>query len=129
MSRSTSLSPYQLFRLDLACNPIADAYGHSPFLVGSAMTVSHPRDIDVRLILDDEQYDRLIPTPAIRTVLSFALTAYLVQATGLPIDFGIQRRTEANAQHPHPRNPLGGRYLSDWTGDALLGDTARGEQL
>lgn len=125
MTRAMSLSPYQLFLLDLACRPIDEAYGDQAFtyLVGSALTKRHPRDIDVRLIMDDETYDRLIPTPQLRTMLSFAFTAYLTAATDLPIDFGIQRRTEANALYPTMRNPLGGRRLSDWTGDASPGAT------
>jgi hypothetical protein len=118
VGRSLSLSPYQLFQLDLACNPISEAFGTDPYIVGSTLTDPHPRDIDVRLILPDKKYDRLIRTPEMRTILSFAFTAYLVQATGLPIDFGIQRMTEANEQHKGPRNPLGGRRLSNWVGDA-----------
>ena len=118
MSRSLSLSPYQLFCLDLACRPIYEAFGEHPYLVGSTMSTSRPRDIDIRLILGDDQYDRLIPSVEMRTMLSFAFTAYLIQATGLPIDFGIQLQTAANQQHPHPRNPLGGRTLANWIGDA-----------
>lgn len=120
MTRSASyLSPQQMFALDLACKPIMEAFGDPPYLVGSVTETPNFRDVDVRLILDDDQYDRLIVRPEIRTLLSMAISSYLTSMSGLPIDFGIQRRTEANEQHPGKRrNPLGLRNLTDWTGDA-----------
>ena len=118
MGRSCALSPYQMFLLDLACKPIVESFGSAPYLVGSALTEAHPRDIDVRLILSDKKYDRLIRRPEMRTMLSLAFTAYLASATGLPIDFGIQRQTQANEKHRGPRNPLGVRDLTCWAGDA-----------
>ncbi len=143
MTRLASyLSPQPMFLLDLACRPIRQAFGTPPYLVGSVVQRPDFRDVDVRLILDDQQYDRIIATPEIRTMLSIAFTAYLQTATGLPIDFGIQRQTQANEQHSikvrhshtepvigcrcaeltaperPTRNPLGLRSLADWTGDA-----------
>lgn len=115
------LSPHDMFRLDLACKPIREAYG-PPYLVGSALHRADYRDVDVRLILPDEDYDRLVPTPEVRTMLSVAFTAYLREATGLPVDFGVQRCTEANAAFPSWRNPLGLRSLTAWTGDAPVGE-------
>lgn len=121
------LSPHEMFRLDLACKPIAEAFG-CPYLVGSVHDKPDFRDVDVRLVLDDDEYDRLITSPAERTMLSVAFTSYLREATGLPIDFGIQRRTEANAAHPTWRNPLGVRHLGNWTGDAAPTPPARVEE-
>jgi hypothetical protein len=68
MGHSMALSPYQLFQLDLACCPISEAFGTNPYIVGSALTSPHPRDIDVRLILPDKKYDRIIRTPEMRTM-------------------------------------------------------------
>lgn len=119
MPRSASyLSPHDMFLLDLACKPIKEAFGHPPYLVGSVSERPDFRDVDVRLILADDEYDQLCSSPEIRTMLSVAFTAYLREATRLPIDFGIQRRTEANKQHQKLRNPLGTRHLTNWTGDA-----------
>lgn len=43
----------------------------------------------------------------------------LTEDTGLPIDFQIQRMTEANAKYDGPRNPLGaGRRDYAGGGDA-----------
>jgi len=117
------LSPPRLYALDAACRPIREAFGCSPYLVGSVQERKPGplSDVDVRLILSDEKYDRLFgkQSAAFRTILDLAFSAWLSQQTGLPVDFQIQRRTEANANHAgKQRNPLGGRALSDWLGDA-----------
>jgi hypothetical protein len=78
-------------------------------------------DVDVRLILIDEHYDSLMAgtPPGYATLLDFALSAYLREMTGLPVDFQIQRMTEANERHAgKQRNPLGSRELTNWIGDA-----------
>jgi hypothetical protein len=91
------------------------------FLVGSVLERPDFRDVDVRAIMADEVFDRLFPggesgmdSDAFWSLLCESVGAYLAQATGLPIDFQIQRMTEANAMHPGPgrRNALssaGGR--------------------
>lgn len=117
----SGLYPAMLFRLDLACKPIAEAFGAPPYLVGSTQerTAQARSDVDVRLILSDKKYDKLITSPELRTMLDIAFSAYLAQMTGLPIDFQIQRRTQANENHQGTgRNPLGVRPLSGWIGDA-----------
>lgn len=122
MSRKLALSPEQLFRLDLACKPLVDAFGHPPYLVGSVNVKSAPRDVDVRLILPDRVYDKTakaLGADAL-TFLGFAIAGYLRAASGLPVDFQIQRQSDANELHGTGtgRNPLGLRSLSNWTGDA-----------
>lgn len=119
----STLSPPVLHRLDLACKPLVEVFGPHVYLVGSVQhrTAGAGSDVDVRLILSDKKYDRLMfDRPAgYATLLDFAIGAYLRELTGMPIDFQIQRRTEANARHPgKQRNPLGGRRLTNWIGDA-----------
>lgn len=119
--RAGYLTPIEMFRLDLACKPIEQAFGEPPYLVGSVNERPDFRDVDVRLILADDVYDRMIQSVAMRALLSFAFTSYLREATGLSIDFGIQRMTEANALHKgKSRNPLGTRNLGCWPGDAPI---------
>ena len=66
------------------------------------------RDVDVRLILEDDEFDKVIGTDRARwELLSLAIGDYLRLRTRLPIDFQIQRQTEANERHDKPRNPLG----------------------
>ena len=127
----STLSPPMLHRLDLACHHIAETFkdhGFGPYLVGSVQqgTPGPGSDVDVRLILRDECYDALMAgTPeGFASLLDFALSAYVREMTGLPVDFQVQRMTEANAKHGTKpgrhlsRNPLGTRALTDWLGDA-----------
>jgi hypothetical protein len=97
------------------------------FLVGSCLERPDFRDVDVRAIMEDAAYDRLFPggetgteSDAFWSLLCLGIGAYLAHASGLPIDFQIQRMTEANAMHPGPgkRNALVGSaaklYPGEW---------------
>jgi hypothetical protein len=117
----SALSPRQMFLLDQACQPLLDAFpDYGPFLVGTAAERGTYRDVDVRLIMTDEAYDKLVDAvepPAI-WFLGLAIGQYLASITGLPIDFQLQRATEANALHGGKvRNPLGLRGLINYQGD------------
>jgi tRNA-binding EMAP/Myf-like protein len=120
MARATYLSPPDLHRLDWACRPIADAFGEPVYLVGS--TLDHPdfRDIDLRLIVDDDTADRLFGTDtfglhgdgngaAVRLLLNIALSDLITKAASppRPVDFQIQSMTEANVPDHGRRHPLG----------------------
>lgn len=122
----SAFSPRQLFLLDEACKPIREAFGVSPYLVGTAADLERKtyRDVDVRLILDDEKYDALFDAVGTKTMvfLGFAIGEYIAARSGLPIDFQIQRATEANAKHPGIRNPIGRRDLSSYHGDGVPED-------
>lgn len=104
--------------LDQACKPIREAFpDFGTYLVGSVMERPDYRDVDVRLILTDENYDRL--TDAEWSLIGFAFSRHLAEVTRLPIDFQVQRQTEANAAYPDKaRTPLGLRdYGTHWVGD------------
>jgi hypothetical protein len=86
--------------------------GDFPYLVGSALTKSDYRDVDLRVIVDDETFDALYGDLVRVRLLNRAISIWGQQETGLPIDFQIQRMTEANAEFGGmERNPMGGR---DW---------------
>lgn len=135
-----------MFLLDIACHPIREAFDATPYLVGTAQAPrggKPPRDVDVRLILDDKAHKRLMKAmgPEGIAFLGLAIGQYLASITGLPIDFQIQQRTAANEQHgktvrhdhtdpvigcrceekygheAKPRNPLGTRSLGNYAGD------------
>ncbi|HET7025078.1 MAG TPA: hypothetical protein VFI39_07745 [Gemmatimonadales bacterium] len=96
-------------------------FGEHPYHVGSSVTEKHWRDVDVRLILDDEQYDRWgfghVNEPFINgkwIALVRAFSALGKEMTGLPIDFQIQRQTQANGQYQGPRHALGLTVLIRW---------------
>ena len=109
MSRTSGLSTSDMHNLDLACRPITRAFdGHPPYLVGSAGESADYRDVDIRMILGDEEFDRLFSGRIeLWALMSLSIGEWLRQRTGLPIDFQIQRQTEANEKHDKPRNPLG----------------------
>lgn len=87
--------------------------GEVPYLVGSVQTRPDYRDVDLRLILDDETFDATWRDPVKVRMINRAVSAWGQRDTGLPIDFQLQRRTEANAEFPDGfRNPMG---LRDWT--------------
>jgi predicted nucleotidyltransferase len=83
---------------------IAEAFGGElPYLVGSAARGKAWRDVDVRLILPDNEYDALFPGHAKPdhvdgrwALLCAAISELGTLRTGLPIDFQIQRMSEAN---------------------------------
>lgn len=114
------LCTHDFQRLDEACRRVAIAYDF-PYLVGSAGDDACDgfRDVDLRLILDDAEFDALCPTQARWELLSLSIGAYLRERTGLPIDFQLQRQTEANARFgDKPWNPMGGARVFAGGGDA-----------
>lgn len=85
---------------------VGDAFGDLPFHVGSSVDGKQWRDVDVRLILDDDQYAAMglgePNTPYNNPkwcALCLAFSALGQQMTGLPIDFQIQQQSRANAEY------------------------------
>jgi hypothetical protein len=117
--RAHWLGAPQFFNLNRACCAVDQAFGGAcTYLVGSSLERRDYRDVDVRVILDDEHYDRLFPglvghneeLHPLWSVMCASIVLYLSQHSGLPIDFQIQRRTQANERYPmreHPRNAVG----------------------
>jgi len=119
-----------MYLLDSACQPLMEVFGWATYLVGTAMQPRDgqpPRDIDVRTIVRDKQYDRLKKAIGRKGIafLGIAIGQYLASLTGLPIDYQLQRMTEANVLHDGMRNPLGHRNLENYKGDAQTSDMKR----
>lgn len=112
-ARALYLSPPDLYRLDTACIPLREAFD-TPYLVGSVLRRRDFRDVDVRLLLDDADFDGQFPDAGRLRVVNAAISVMLREATGLPVDFQFQRRTEANTEHPGSRSALGINSL--WEG-------------
>lgn len=90
------------------------AFGTNPYLVGSALESKGWRDVDVRVILDDEEYEKMGLGDPIDThrngkwvALVLAFSELGKQMTGLPIDFQIQQQTYANKAFSGHRSALG----------------------
>jgi len=96
------------FNLNHALASVAEAFGHHCYLVGSACAQRDYRDIDIRCILPDEEFDALFGARSYAThdtnprlsLMNASLSGCLRDRTSLPIDFQFQRRTEANEQYP-----------------------------
>jgi len=127
--RTTLLTTAELYNLDQACRLISRAFkGGPPYLVGTAGVGSAEsyRDVDVRLMLDDEEFAEVCPTRERWELLCLAISAYLRDRTRLPVDFQIQLTSVANEKHDKPRNPLGmsrrfaggGDGVPDWDAHA-----------
>jgi hypothetical protein len=108
----------EFFNLNQACRALTDAFGYCVYHVGSSLRTRDYRDVDIRCILSNEEFDRLFPVThdrsawldARQSILDAAISEWLSKRTGLPIDFQFQRRSKANEDYPgpeHPRNAVG----------------------
>jgi hypothetical protein len=104
------------FLLDQASLAVGLAFNSTPYLVGSSVERQDWRDVDVRVMLDDDEWERLFPglagnprTNALWSLMCSAMSLILAQATGLPVDFQIQCQSVANELYPgaSKRVPLG----------------------
>ena len=108
--RVSALSPTEMMRLDLWASTFVDAFDHGPWLVGSVLQRRDFRDVDVRLVLDDD--DALLAEPDRLRLLNVGLSVWAQQMTGLPVDFQFQSSSEwvKHSDEGHRRNPLGHRW-------------------
>lgn len=109
------------FALEEAIRHVAEAFADESgyagiYVVGSALERPDWRDVDVRFIMDDDQFATLFPNAgdhwehdARWLLLTVAISERLSKLTGLPIDFQFQSRTHANERHKGPRNAIGMR--------------------
>lgn len=120
MNRANFLPAPAAFDLNHASLVITAAYGHNLYLVGSCLTKRDHRDVDLRLILPDEEYDALFPRcpraqqlDARWSLFCAAISEWLRARTGLPIDFQVQRQSHANEEYKqgpdrlHERQAIG----------------------
>lgn len=93
--------------LKLAAEPIDRAFPGSVgiYHVGSSLSRADYRDVDVRLILRNEEFERLFGTgdkhPAtldLWFLICWAISEWMQKRTGLPVDFQIQSVATAKAQ-------------------------------
>ena len=116
----------RLIALDMACAPLARAYGLGVYLVGSCLLRPDYRDVDVRVLLSAKEWAGMFPgvdpaKPFLASscweLLCLALSEYLSRAAHrLPIDFQFQEVDAANAAYgKEPRVALGIRDLESMT--------------
>jgi len=114
MKRANYIGAPHYFNLNQACLALVEAFGQHIYLVGSSMERRDFRDVDVRCIIDDAEYARLFPglsgNPSVNGLWSLMCTSiseWLSNRTSLPVDFQIQKRSEANKEFDGPRSALG----------------------
>jgi hypothetical protein len=108
------LTPHDQFVLDQWGRQLKEAFGWRAYHVGSSVfpekSAPPPRDVDVRLMLPDDEFDALIGTNgALRLrALNLSVTLWGRHVTGLPIDFQFQTIDSANEEFARqPRSALG----------------------
>lgn len=112
MARADYLHKDAAFKLNSAAAIICDAYPENlgVYLVGSVLERPDYRDVDVRCILSDEDFDRMFPGVHQRSetrtawhprfsLLCFSISLWLRDMTGLPVEFQFQRMTQANEKY------------------------------
>ena len=112
------------FALELAAQQLTHAFSPpdkgfgSMYVVGSCLERPDWRDVDVVFILDDKSFEALFPDAYQESfefdprwiIMTCALSAWLSQQSGLPIDFKFQSMTHANKRHSGRRNAIGLRF-------------------
>lgn len=111
------------FALTQCCQIVNDAFGnYGCYLVGSALERPDWRDVDIRFIMPDEQFNTLFPSAHVKSamwecdprwlLLNISISQWMRSVTGLPVDFQIQPQSFANARHPYHRHAFGLRIAA-----------------
>jgi len=122
--KSSSYIPaHAQFALDAAAKAIDRAYdSYGVMLVGSCLERKDYRDVDVRCVLSDAEFEALFPKDESQVlrprwqVQCLALSAWLRSMTGLPIDFQFQKISVATAKFKGEKRVMLGNYAM--AGDA-----------
>lgn len=109
------------FALELALRQVTEAFNCTAcYIVGSVLERSDWRDVDVRMIMDDEDFDKEFPDAgrhwehdAKWLLLTVSISEWLSKQSGLPIDFQFQSMTHANNQHKGRREATGFRIFKE----------------
>ncbi|HEV2173140.1 MAG TPA: hypothetical protein VGR71_06220 [Nitrospira sp.] len=103
--RANYIGAPEMFNLNAACCVIRDAFPDTfgCYLVGSSLEKRDYRDVDIRCIVPDEEYEKMFPggikpewTDAKWSLLCASISEWLRARTGLPVDFQFQQMTYAN---------------------------------
>ena len=112
MTRKVSfLTTAEFAKLNHASTIVVECFGWgTTYLVGSATQKDSYRDVDIRTVLPDEDFDAMFGGKVFFwSLFCLGVATYLREVTGLPIDYQVQRRTEANENFAGQRNPIGTR--------------------
>jgi hypothetical protein len=119
--RANYIPAPHFYSLNQACSIVNRALdGFGCYLVGSSLERRDYRDVDVRFIMSDEAYDRMFWGNGgwlnpLWSLMCTSISLWLSEQTKLPIDFQIQRQTQANLEHDGLRSALG--FFLDYPGE------------
>jgi len=100
------LSPPDMHRLDWACRPVYRAFGSPPYLVGSVLTRPDFRDVDLRLILPDDEWDEMFADrPELLLLLNIAISDLILDSSW---------RTEPYHERDCPACDLADELVGTW---------------
>lgn len=89
--------PHQM-KLAAACILVEQALQETCYMVGSATNKRDFRDVDVRVIMNDDKFDTLFGPHThfkpFQVLFSISVSTWLKEVTGLPVDFQVQRRSD-----------------------------------
>lgn len=108
--RASYLLVSQQYDLNVACRPVAQLFGYGVYQVGSSLERPNFRDVDLRCILSNEEYDMMFAGDDHGKRVKFlnvVISEWIAARTDLPIDFQFQREAEANAEFKGTRNAVG----------------------
>lgn len=116
----------KVFLLEMAMRDVNEAFGqHASYVVGSCLERPDWRDVDIRMIMQDDEFKREFPNAYLDgryefdtrwLVLNTAISKMLSDRTDLPIDFQIHPATHAN-KTKGPRNAVGMRLVGEHGND------------
>lgn len=103
--------------LHAAAHAVNEAYGHPCYLVGSALEDRNYRDIDVRIIMPNEEWHKWFgKLPYVENprwmFFCMATSLYFRKATGLDVDFQVQREGWVQETDKKKRRVLLGRRMN-----------------
>lgn len=106
--RSSLLSPQEFFPLDQWGRQLTEAFGETPYLVGSVANGKKDtyRDVDVRMLCP-KGARWIVRTETRRLTLNLAITSWGRHVTGLPIDFQFQAEDEFHSYDGEYRSAVG----------------------
>ena len=101
-----------LFILEKECYLLRQAMGAMCYLVGSALTTDNYNDVDIRMIMSDEAYEKLFGDSTCEqslfwNVLCTLISRDLSEKSHEKVDFQIQSMEHANKRHAYSRQPMG----------------------
>ena len=110
VTRSCYVGVPAIFILSQECYFIKMALGDTCYLVGSSTETRDFRDVDVRVIFNDDKFDAMFSAAfcPFWSLLCTSISVMLSQRTGLPVDFQIQKRSRVKESDWNKmRVPLG----------------------